>query len=90
MEYDYPLDYTWSTDEIITVIDLFNAVEQAYEEGISSNEFLVKYNAFKKIVDSKSEEKQIDNSFKEISGYSIYQVVKASKDSEHIKLGVSL
>ena len=31
--YDYPLDYDWSTDEILIVINLYNAVEKAYEEG---------------------------------------------------------
>ncbi|WRK54314.1 UPF0223 family protein [Coprobacillaceae bacterium CR2/5/TPMF4] len=35
MEYNYPLDYTWSTEEIIDVIGLYNAVEKAYESGIS-------------------------------------------------------
>lgn len=86
MDYDYPLDYTWNTEEIITVIALFNAVEQAYESGINSDEFKTIYHAFKKVVDSKSEEKQLDHSFKEVSGYSIYQVVKASKRDGLIKL----
>ena len=28
MEYNYPLDYHWSTEEIIDVIALYNAVEK--------------------------------------------------------------
>ena len=31
--YDYPLEPDWSTEEIIEVVGLYNAVEQAYEEG---------------------------------------------------------
>ena len=38
--YDYPLEPDWSTEEIIEVVGLYNAVEQAYEEGISSKEFM--------------------------------------------------
>ena len=33
--YDYPLDFDWTTEEIIDVMSLYNAVEQAYEGGIS-------------------------------------------------------
>lgn len=84
--YDYPLDYTWSTKEIIDVIALYNAVEKAYEEGISKEEFMQCYRLFTSIVDSKSEQKQLNKQFYEVSGYSIYEVVKKSKDHDWIKL----
>ena len=58
--YDYPLDYTWSTEEIIDVMSLYNAVEKAYEEGISKEEFMNCYRLFTSIVDSKSQQKQLD------------------------------
>ena len=61
MEYNYPLDYHWSTEEIIDVIALYNAVEKAYEVGISKEEFMNSYRKFKLIVDSKSEEKSCEN-----------------------------
>lgn len=86
MEYNYPLDYTWSTDDIINVVALYNAVEQAYEKGIKKDEFLKAYRKFKSIVGTKSEEKQIDKDFEEVSGYSIYKVLKASQESDWIKL----
>ena len=41
MDYNYPLDYTWSTKDIIDVMSLYNAVEKAYEEGISKTDFLL-------------------------------------------------
>ena len=31
--YDYPLDPDWSTEEIIDVVELYNAVEKAFEEA---------------------------------------------------------
>lgn len=86
MSYNYPLHYDWSTEEIIEVMNLYNAVEKAYEKGIKKEEFMEVYGKFKAIVDSKSEEKQLDKEFFEISGYSIYQVVKATKESDWIKL----
>ena len=43
--------------------------------------------SLKKIVDSKSAEKQIDKEFYEVSHYSIYQVVKAAKEQDFIRLG---
>ena len=50
--YDYPLDPDWSTEEIIDVVKLYNAVEKAYEEGISSKEFMEHYRTFTSISDS--------------------------------------
>ena len=87
MDYNYPLDYQWSTQEIIDVMALYNAVEKAYETGISKEEFMQAYRKFKMVVDSKSEEKQIDKQFYEVSHYSIYQVVKAAKDHDFIQVG---
>lgn len=86
MDYQYPLNDNWSTDEIMIVIYLYNAVEQAYEVGIKKEQFIEAYRNFKKVVDSKSEEKQLDKAFKEVSSYSIYEVMKASKENDWIKL----
>lgn len=84
--YDYPLDPDWSTEEIIDVIGLYNAVEKAYEEGISSKEFMEHYRAFTSITDSKALQKQLDKAFEEASGYSIYKVFKCAKEEEWVKL----
>ncbi|WP_296880320.1 UPF0223 family protein [Thomasclavelia sp.] len=87
MEYNYPIDYSWTTEEVIDVVELYNAVEKAYETGISKPEFINAYRKFKKIVDSKSAEKQIDREFKKITGYSIYAVVQAAKNQDYLKMG---
>ncbi len=84
--YDYPLDYTWTTEEIINVISLYTAVEKAYEEGISKEEFMNCYRSYINIVDSKSQQKQLDKEFKKVSGYSIYEVLQKAKENDWIKM----
>lgn len=84
--YDYPLDSEWTVNEIIDVMALYNAVEKAYEGGISSDELLATYKKFKVIVTSKSQEKQLDKEFEKNSGYSIYQAIKKSKEESWISL----
>lgn len=84
--YDYPLDLTWTTQEIIDVISLYTAVEKAYEEGISKEEFMKAYRLFTSIVDSKSEQKKIDAEFEKVSTYSIYKVFQKSKETDWIDM----
>lgn len=84
--YDYPLDPSWSTEEIIDVMALFNAVEQAYEEGISKEDFMNCYRQFTSIVDSKSEQKKIEDAFFKISNYSIYKVFMNAKENDWIDM----
>ena len=38
--YDYPLSPYWTTQEIIDVMALYNAVEKAYEGGIAKDELM--------------------------------------------------
>ena len=81
MDYQYPIDYEWSTDEIVNVISFFQGIEKAYENGIEREQLMNLYNEFKRIVPSKSEEKKLCNEFEEVSGYSAYQAIKRAKDS---------
>lgn len=81
MEYQYPIDYHWSTDEIVDVIKFYEAVEKAYEKGIDRDELMNIYRRFKEIVPSKAEEKTICGEFEEISGYSSYRVIKKAKEA---------
>ncbi len=82
MEYQYPIDYDWSTAEIIDVIHFFEAVENAYEKGIEREQMLAIYRRFKEIVPSKAEEKKLCGEFEEMSGYSSYKTMKKVKESE--------
>lgn len=88
-EYQYPIDYEyWSTEEIIDVVNFYRLIENAYESGVKRDELLKAYRQFKKVVDSIAEEKQYDKQFKEMSGYSIYKVIKTVKEGtkEFIKI----
>lgn len=80
--YSYPLKPSWSTAEMETVIAMLRAVEDAYEVGINRQELLKRYRAFKQIVNSKAEEKQIGRDFERESGYVLYRVVKQARESD--------
>ncbi|WP_019152946.1 UPF0223 family protein [Robertmurraya massiliosenegalensis] len=82
MEYQYPIDYHWSTEEIVDVIKFFEQIEAAYERGIERDVLMASYRRFKEIVPSKAEEKKICGEFEEISGYSSYRTIKKAKESE--------
>lgn len=80
MEYNYPLDYEWTNDEMVVVISFFNQVEAFYEKGVQRDTLKTAYEAFKKIVPSQSEEKQLFKVFAKESGYESYTAVKAMRD----------
>ncbi|GLB60358.1 UPF0223 family protein [Cytobacillus sp. NCCP-133] len=81
MEYQYPIDQDWSTEEIVDVIKYFESVEQAYEKGIERDQFMNAYRRFKEIVPGKAQEKNICDEFEELSGYSSYKTIKKVKES---------
>lgn len=82
MEYQYPIDYHWSTQEIVDVINFFQQIESVYEKGLKREVLMSAYRRFKEIVPSKAEEKKLCNEFQEISGYSSYKAIKMAKESE--------
>ncbi|MGN1401858.1 MAG: UPF0223 family protein [Bacillus sp. (in: firmicutes)] len=88
MEYQYPLDMDWSTEDIVHVIAFYEAVEKVYEKGIARTDFMDKYRRFKQIVPSIAEEKRIGKNFEDVSGYSIYRAVQAAKKAaeDRVKL----
>jgi uncharacterized protein YktA (UPF0223 family) len=81
LEYQYPIDYHWTTDEIVDVIKFYEAVERAYEKGIDRDNLMAIYRRFKEIVPSKAEEKTLCGEFEEISGYSSYRAIKKAKEA---------
>ncbi|HFR3747328.1 TPA: UPF0223 family protein [Streptococcus suis] len=87
--YSYPLDFSWSTEEISSVLSFLNQVELAYEKGADAGQVLIAYRAFKEVVPSKAQEKQIDRDFEDVSGYSSYRVVKAAQERQKgvVRLG---
>ncbi|KAB7669305.1 UPF0223 family protein [Bacillus sp. B1-b2] len=87
MDYSYPIDLDWSTDEIVTVVSFFECIEKAYENGIDKSELMNQYRLFKQIVPGKSQEKKVCDEFEEVSGYSTYRTIKKAKElSEGLKV----
>lgn len=86
VNYQYPIDETWTKKEIVDVINFFSLVEQSYENNVNRADLLAGYNSFKQIVPSKSEEKTLFSEFKATSGYSSYHVVKKARESNDVTL----
>lgn len=84
--YDYPFEVEWSKEEIVKVISLWNAVERAYESGISKEDFMQAYREFKTVLPSVGQEKKYGNQFEKESGYSLYKVLQEVKKSEKSKI----
>ncbi len=82
MGYSYPLNDTWSKEEMIDVVQFFTLIEKAYENQVLRDDVIVLYRRFKEIVPAKSEEKQLFAAFKDSSGYAPYSVIKKTKESE--------
>lgn len=82
MEYQYPIDPDWSTDEIIDVIHYFQQVEAAYGKGVNRESYMEAYRRFKEIVPGKAQERNICNEFEEVSGFSAYRTLKTVKEAD--------
>lgn len=80
MEYSYPLNTDWSTQEMVDVVKFFEAVEAAYETGILREEFMSRYRRFKEIIPSQAEEKTILRDFEQASNYVGYKAIKLAKE----------
>lgn len=80
IEYQYPIDYHWTTEETVTVIRFFEAIEKAYEQGIGREKLMAVYRQFKEIVPSIAEEKKLCGEFEGVSGYSPYRTMKKAKE----------
>ncbi|MBT2581810.1 UPF0223 family protein [Planococcus sp. ISL-109] len=81
MDYSYPFSIDWTTDEIVDVVEFFQAIEDAYEKGIKREELMDKYRKFKKVVPSMAEEKNYFREFEEESSYVSYAVIKRMKEA---------
>lgn len=87
--YEYPLNFEWSKEEMVQVISMWNEVEKAYETGVQVSSLLETYDAFKKVVSSIGEEKKLGRQFEECSNYSLYKTIKVAKEKQKglLKMG---
>ena len=79
--YQYPLDETWTTAEIIKVTTFYQAIEAANEGTIATADLLAAYRDFKTVVPAKSEEKRLARDYEAASGYLIYQTMRAAQET---------
>jgi len=77
--FTYPMNIDWTTEELIKVMGIWQAVETAYESKIEVDDFMMTYKAFKEVVKSIGEERQLGREFEELTGYSLYKVVQLAK-----------
>ncbi|SEN64647.1 Uncharacterized protein YktA, UPF0223 family [Amphibacillus marinus] len=89
MNYNFPLDESWSTNEIVSVVEFLSIIEQAYHKAISAQEIISKYRRFKEIVPSKGEEKAIGRQFEKETGCSLYLTVKQAQQNSNQKIIMS-
>ncbi|MCK1996305.1 UPF0223 family protein [Psychrobacillus psychrodurans] len=80
MEYTYPFSLDWSTEEIVDVVQFFESIEKAYENGIKREELMKRYRRFKEIVPSIAEEKTYFREFEKESGYVSFPIIKKMKE----------
>ena len=81
--YQYPLNFDWTTEEIIVVMKFYENIESVYEKEILRENLMESYRAFKQIVPSQAEEKQLDKQFEKATTYSIYKAMKKCKEAEN-------
>ncbi|WP_284140947.1 MULTISPECIES: UPF0223 family protein [unclassified Virgibacillus] len=82
MSYQYPIDITWTKEEIVAVVQFFTFIEKAYEGKVERGALLDNYNRFKEIVPSKAEEKRLFAQFQNESNYSSYHVIKKAREEQ--------
>ncbi|KXT75257.1 hypothetical protein STRDD10_00371 [Streptococcus sp. DD10] len=87
-KYSYPLDLSWSTEEIASVLSFLNNIEAAYEGKVKRTQLLDSYRLFKQVVPSIAEEKRLGREFEKVSGYSLYQAIQIARkeDKEYVSL----
>ncbi|MBM7598732.1 uncharacterized protein YktA (UPF0223 family) [Virgibacillus halotolerans] len=86
MGYHYPIDETWTKEEVVDVVNFFSLVEKGYEKSVNRDELILLYKRFKQIVPSKSEEKKLFSAFESASGYSSYHLIKKARASNENKI----
>ena len=49
MNYTYPIDTSWTMEELLAVMALLQMVEKAYEGGVASSEAMAVYREYKNL-----------------------------------------
>lgn len=76
-----PMTMGWSKDDVVDVVHFYEAIDQTYVKGVERGKLLSIYQKFKKVVPSKSEEKQHFKDYESQTNQSPYHVIKKAKES---------
>lgn len=80
MTYTYPIDYElFTTEEIITIVEFLDLVEQANTGKVDPNVLSKKHQDYRKVINSIAIEKQIDKAFEKVSGFSVHKTIQKYK-----------
>jgi len=80
MTYTYPIDYEqFTTEEIITIVEFLDLVEQANTGKVDPVVFSKKHQEYRKVINSIAIEKQIDKAFQKVSGFSVHKTIQKYK-----------
>ena len=80
MSFSYPFSKDWSTNEIIAVVQFFETIENAYEQGVNREVLVERYRRFKEVVPSMAEEKTYFRDFEKESGRAQTPALSAQED----------
>lgn len=70
--FEYPIDYEMYTlEEVEVIISFLSYIEENLNHYVFK-EFREKYNEYRKVINSKAEEKRISKEFEKSTGISIY------------------
>ncbi|AOM83315.1 UPF0223 family protein [Salisediminibacterium beveridgei] len=81
-EVQLPVSIEWSTEEVIDVVNFFEAIDRAYGKGVERDLLITLYRHYKAVVPAKSEEKKHFKDYEEQTGQSAYHTVKKAKEGE--------
>ncbi|MDQ0253870.1 uncharacterized protein YktA (UPF0223 family) [Evansella vedderi] len=75
-----PISIDWSKEEIVDVVNFYEAVDKAYNKGVDKDLLLALYYRFKEVVPGKADEKKDFKLYEEQTNQSPYHVVKKAKE----------
>ncbi|MBU9711271.1 UPF0223 family protein [Evansella tamaricis] len=81
-----PISLEWTKEEVVDVVNFYEAIQQAYKKGVERDFLLALYRRFKEIVPSKGEEKQSFKEYQSQTDQSPYHVIKKARESDEVKI----
>jgi len=84
--YILPIDGNWTVEDIVKISNLVDSVLDVYETGVLKSKLLRRYNEFRDVLPSQSEQKKFDKDFERQTGHSIYKTIKLAQGTTKDKV----